>query len=145
MNPAWKVLVLVTVGIAVLAPLTSLSQTQPQQLPVPPEAILLNGRGTADDSNAPRTSLVEGTALERIDALPDARSDARIWVSEGPGPILSGQVENILPNNEVVGAVQTVAAHPTNPAILYAGTVNGGIWKSTNATVASPSWTPLTE
>ena len=147
MNPAWKVLVIVTVGIVVLAPLTSLSQTpiQGQQVPVPPDAILLNGRGTADDSTAARTSLVEGTAFEKSKALPDARSDARVWISEGPGPILFGQVENILPNNEVVGAVQTVAAHPTNPAILYAGTVNGGIWKSTNATVASPFWTPLTD
>jgi hypothetical protein len=28
---------------------------------------------------------------------------------------------------------------------MYAATVNGGIWKTTNATSASPTWTPLTD
>lgn len=67
------------------------------------------------------------------------------WVAEGPGPSRDGQVENVSPNNEVVGAIHTVAAHPTNADILYIGAVNGGIWKTTNATAASPNWTSLTD
>ena len=47
--------------------------------------------------------------------------------------------------NEVAGAIQAVAAHPTNPNILYVGTANGGIWKTSNATSASPTWTELTD
>jgi photosystem II stability/assembly factor-like uncharacterized protein len=45
----------------------------------------------------------------------------------------------------VVGAIQTVAAHPTDANILYVGGVNGGIWRTDNAKSASPHWTPLTD
>jgi photosystem II stability/assembly factor-like uncharacterized protein len=38
-----------------------------------------------------------------------------------------------------------VAAHPTDANILYVGGVNGGIWRTGNAKVASPHWTPLTD
>jgi subtilisin-like proprotein convertase family protein len=38
-----------------------------------------------------------------------------------------------------------VAAHPTNPDILYIGAASGGVWKTTNATSANPTWTPLTD
>lgn len=62
------------------------------------------------------------------------------WVAQGPGPSTLGQVEGLV-DREVVGAVQTVVAHPTNADILYAGGANGGIWKTTDATSASPAWT----
>jgi hypothetical protein len=38
-----------------------------------------------------------------------------------------------------------VAAHPTDANILYVGGVNSGIWRTGNATAASPTWTPLTD
>ena len=67
-----------------------------------------------------------------------------VWLSEGPGPALFGQVEAITPGpDEVVGAIHTVVAHPTNPDIVFVGGVNGGIWRTTNATDASPFWEPL--
>lgn len=65
------------------------------------------------------------------------------WVSLGPAATLNGQV-TIPPNNEIGGALQALAVHPTNASILYVGAVNGGIWRTTNATAASPSWTSLT-
>jgi len=69
-----------------------------------------------------------------------------IWLAQGPGPAIGGQVEAILPGpGEVAGAIHTVAAHPTDPDTLYVGGANGGIWKTTNATAASPMWTPLTD
>jgi Bacterial Ig domain len=67
------------------------------------------------------------------------------WTAQGPGPTRNGQVENITPNNEVDGAIHTVAAHPTDSNILYVGGVNSGIWRTGNATAASPNWTPLTD
>jgi hypothetical protein len=67
------------------------------------------------------------------------------WFAQGPAPATGGQVENITPNNQVVGAIHTVVAHPTNPDILYLGGVNSGVWKTTNATAASPTWVPLTD
>ena len=62
-----------------------------------------------------------------------------------PHPTTGGQVENLLPENQVSGAIHTVAAHPTNPDILYAGAVNGGLWRTQNATATRPNWTPLTD
>src|SRR5262249_6791113 len=43
------------------------------------------------------------------------------------------------------GAVHAVAPHPTDRDTLYIGSANGGVWKTTNATAASPTWTPLTD
>ena len=66
------------------------------------------------------------------------------WVFMGPGPTRSGQI-NIPPNNEICGAIQAIAPHPSNANILYIGAVGGGVWKTTNATNASPTWTALTD
>ena len=66
------------------------------------------------------------------------------WVAEGPGPIENGQVEGIQ-DLEVVGAINSIAAHPKEPDILYAGAVNGGIWKTKNATAARVLWVRQTD
>ena len=66
------------------------------------------------------------------------------WLNEGPGQTTGGQVEG-MGDNQVVGAVEKIAAHPTNADIVYVVTVHGGIWKTGNATAANPTWTPLTE
>jgi subtilisin-like proprotein convertase family protein len=65
------------------------------------------------------------------------------WLASGPSPITEGQVEGIN-NRPVAGAIHTVLAHPTNANILYAGAVNGGVWRTTNATnPGGPTWAPL--
>lgn len=66
------------------------------------------------------------------------------WRAIGPGPSHGGQVENIT-NREVVGAVNAVATHPSNAAIVYVGSVNGGVWRTANATATAPNWTRLTD
>ena len=63
------------------------------------------------------------------------------WVPLGPAPTRSGQV-SVPPNNEVCGAIQAIAAHPSNADILYVAGANGGVWRTANATAASPTWTP---
>lgn len=73
-----------------------------------------------------------------------ANAQSGIWQSVGPGPSHNGQVENIT-NREVVGAVNSVAAHPTDANILFVGAVNGGIWRTSNATATAPNWTRLTD
>ncbi|MGQ0643223.1 MAG: WD40/YVTN/BNR-like repeat-containing protein, partial [Gemmatimonadaceae bacterium] len=65
----------------------------------------------------------------------------RVWLQQGPGPNTAGQVEGIT-DGEVVGAIKTVAAHPTNADVLFVGAVNGGIWRTGNATAAAPNWVP---
>ncbi len=66
------------------------------------------------------------------------------WSGIGPAATFGGQ-ETLPPNNEVGGAVQSVAIHPTNADIMYVATVNGGVWKTMNGTATSPTWTPLTD
>jgi hypothetical protein len=68
------------------------------------------------------------------------------WVAQGPGPAQNGQVEgSTITDWEVSGAIHTIAAHPADEDILYIGAVNGGVWKTIDATSASPTWTPLTD
>src|SRR5262249_29660889 len=66
------------------------------------------------------------------------------WLSEGTAPGIHGG-ETVSPNNQVNGAIQAIAVDPTNANIMYVGSVNGGIWKTTNATAESPHWVPLTD
>ena len=61
------------------------------------------------------------------------------WTPQGASPNRHGQVENI-DGEEVTGSIQAVAVHPTDPAIVYVGAVNGGIWKSVNSMEAVPKW-----
>ncbi len=67
------------------------------------------------------------------------------WIDQGPAPVQFAQVENVVPNDQVNGAIHTVLAHPTNADILYIGSVNGGVWKTTNATALNPTWVPQTD
>jgi subtilisin-like proprotein convertase family protein len=67
------------------------------------------------------------------------------WVLQGPAPALNSPTVVIPPNNPVSGAIQVVAPNPTNANVLFVGAVNGGVWKTSNATSPSPTWTPLTD
>ena len=78
-------------------------------------------------------------------ATPSIGITEGIWTAQGPGPTTNGQVQNLTPNNAVSGSIHAVVAHPTDPNILYAGAVNGGIWRTNNATAASPTWTSLVD
>ena len=68
------------------------------------------------------------------------------WTEQGPGPTLGGQDEGLTAQqNPVTGAVTAIATDPASADVAYVGTANGGIWKTTNATASSPTWTPLTD
>jgi len=67
------------------------------------------------------------------------------WTPQGPGPITGGPVTRMPPNDAVSGAVHVVLPHPTNVNTMFIGAVNGGIWRTTNATATNPTWTPLTD
>lgn len=74
----------------------------------------------------------------------EQRAMLAAWIAQGPFGSTNGQVEGIT-NRPVVGSVHALLAHPTNPDILYAGATNGGVWKTTNATAASPTWITNTD
>ncbi|HEX5445813.1 MAG TPA: hypothetical protein VFW87_18445, partial [Pirellulales bacterium] len=71
------------------------------------------------------------------------------WSSEGPAPNTAGQAQTPDGLDQTSGAIETVLPDPLRPNVLYVGTVNGGIWKTTNynpaVPTASPTWTPLTD
>ncbi len=70
---------------------------------------------------------------------------APAWVEQGPGPILNGQDEGLPGPNPVAGAINAIVASPSSADIVFVGTVNGGVWKTSNATDPTPTWTPLTD
>ncbi len=84
----------------------------------------------------------DATRVVTLAPPPSLPVTAGTWVSQGPSPINGGQTENIT-NNPVIGAVQAIIAHPQDDDILWIGSVNGGIWKTTNATAGSPTWTAM--
>ena len=79
-----------------------------------------------------------GTGPTALAAGSSGLADGR-WKPQGPAPISLAQVD-VPPTDEASGAINGVAAHPTNPDILYIGSVNGGIWRTNNATDPSPRW-----
>jgi hypothetical protein len=77
-------------------------------------------------------------------ALPSAQ--AQLWLEQGPAPMINGQVEGMSSqSNPVNGAIERIAVSPTDANTMLIGAVNGGIWRTTNATAANPSWTPVSD
>jgi hypothetical protein len=64
------------------------------------------------------------------------------WTPIGPAPITNGQTAGSEP---VSGRITGVAADPQSAGTVYIAAAGGGVWKTTNATSASPTWTPLTD
>src|SRR4051794_7875515 len=95
------------------------------------------------------------TTLEQLESrtmLSIDFSNAPAWVSQGPGPIEDNRylipvtpVKIPLQNNPSAGAVEAIAIDPNNAKTIYAGTVNGGIWKTGDGDTVMPSWTPETD
>lgn len=106
-------------------------------------------RPTAERTAAlPTLTTLFSLSLLAAIALGSAPADAQLgsdWHPQGPGPISPAQVENIVPGNQAIGAIHTVAAHPTSAKLLYIGAVNGGVWKTDNATSPNVNWKPLTD
>lgn len=86
----------------------------------------------------------------RIEQLEDRLAPAIIqdgipnWLSAGPAPTINGGVTGMI-DSPNTGAVEAISPHPTDPNILFVGGVNGGIWRTFDATAQNPTWTPLTD
>lgn len=59
------------------------------------------------------------------------------WTPIGPMPIPNGQST---PSTAVSGRVTAIAVHPTNPAIVYVGTAQGGVYRTTDG---GTNWTAI--
>ena len=62
------------------------------------------------------------------------------WIEQGPGPALHGSAlvrENgVAVPGPAAGAIEAIAPHPANPDIVFVAAVNGGVWRTTNATLS---------
>jgi hypothetical protein len=88
-----------------------------------------------------RASVIATVAIAAL----AAEALAHDWTEQGPGPILNGANTVLPPNSEVAGAINAIAPDPVDPAVVFVGTVSGGIWMTQNATAADPTWQPLTD
>src|SRR5580704_5983093 len=69
------------------------------------------------------------------------------WAPEGPSPITNA-ANTIGPTPATtfqVGAVNGLGVDPMNAKHVFAATVNGGIWQTTDFTAATPMWTTTTD
>ncbi len=67
------------------------------------------------------------------------------WAEQGPGPITNGNNVLGIPNKPQAGAIDAVAVDPLNRNHVFAATVDGGIWRTSNFQAADPLWSPLTD
>ncbi len=66
-------------------------------------------------------------AMEHVKSMPVTDFDgAAVWSLAGP--------------TNIEGRITSIAIHPSNPQIIYIGTANGGVWKSTNS---CQTWTSV--
>ncbi len=65
------------------------------------------------------------------------------WIDQGPGPITNGNNVLGITNKPQAGAINAVSVDPNNPNHVFAASVDGGIWRTSNFEDADPSWTPL--
>lgn len=87
-----------------------------------------------------------GICVSGLMLVPWKLAAAANWVQVGPSPTImtsfpqpSTNVVGI-GNNPVSGATNVVLQSPTDPDVLFAGTVNGGVWRSNDGGL---NWTPL--
>ena len=117
---------------------------------LPPDAIGKALRA-AKRNNTPKRG-PEPRRQARRESKATAALTVPSWVPLGPSQIPGGQTDTSLgggPNpfaaGTVSGRVSAIAVDPTDPNTVYCGGAQGGVWKTTNALAASPTWTPISD
>jgi hypothetical protein len=67
------------------------------------------------------------------------------WSPKGPAPIIGANDVMDGQLNSDVGEIQAIATDPFNADVVFVATPGGGVWRTTNATTAAPSWRALTD
>ncbi|MGB4845684.1 MAG: T9SS type A sorting domain-containing protein [Ferruginibacter sp.] len=81
---------------------------------------------------AQRRQLLQFASPEQLNIILSA------WTPIGPAPIPNGQTQTI--TTPVSGRVTAIAVHPTNANIVYAGTAQGGVYRTVNG---GTNWVPI--
>jgi hypothetical protein len=77
--------------------------------------------------------------MERQEEFARSFAPQAAWTEIGPNPIPNGQVVSGAAL-AVSGRTIAIAVHPTNANIVYVGTANGGLYRTTDG---GATWTPL--
>ena len=86
------------------------------------------------------TSQIVGSALTT-----QAAAIGSTWTPIGPTKADSITNGSTLTGISDSGRVRSIVPHPTDLNTLYVAFSGGGVWKTTNAVLTVPTWTPLTE
>ena len=86
------------------------------------------------------TSQIVGSALTT-----QAAAIGSTWTPIGPTKADSITNGGTLTGITDSGRVRSIVPHPTDINTLYVAFSGGGVWKTVDATVAVPTWTPMTE
>ncbi len=88
----------------------------------------------------PQDGLASGASI-------GAASQNVAWDFAGPSPLIHNNNANgvNLAPNFGAGAIEAIAVNPANTAIVYVGTVAGGVWRTLTADQTNPFWEPLTD
>jgi 6-phosphogluconolactonase (cycloisomerase 2 family) len=106
-----------------------------------------NERSRRDRRQRPRLHL-EKLEDRTLLAVAVNLSNGASWVSVGPQHVTGDAAKTAvvgIPSDEVSGAVDAVAVNPFDPKQIYVGTVNGGVWRTDDASAPSPTWKALTD
>ncbi len=105
------------------------------------QMVLWRGLGTTRQGS--RSKAIRD--MEQAERALDTRREAlglpevaTTWKALGPAPIPNGQT--VGRTDPVSGRTVTIAVHPTDPNIVYAGAAGGGLYRSLNG---GTTWTPL--
>ncbi len=103
---------------------------------------MLRGRGSEGADAARETAIRQMDKQEAQTSRTSGGLSSLVnttnWSFIGPAPVPFGQTSNT--RVPVSGRTIAIAVHPTNPDIVYVGTAQGGLYKSTNG---GTNWTPL--
>ena len=75
-------------------------------------------------------------------SLDRSSAPSAVWNSVGPMPVNS-LFQSAIGN--LSGRINWIAVHPTDNNIVLLGTATGGIWRSTNALAATPTFTAVSD
>ncbi|MCC6669467.1 MAG: hypothetical protein IT458_00280 [Planctomycetes bacterium] len=117
--------------VACTAPLPqdgAAQQARPMAPKQPKAAILRWQARAGEQGKVPHGAYYQAALAhrQRVEALPEAGTGPANWTLLGPG--------------NIGGRVRAILVHPTNPSVIWVGSVGGGVWKSTNG---GSSWTQL--
>jgi regulation of enolase protein 1 (concanavalin A-like superfamily) len=84
-------------------------------------------------------------AATRVEQAPAPAISPEMFVATAPAstfgpPLVSPQSWRWLGPGNIGGRIRSIVVHPTKPDTIFAGSVGGGIWKTTNG---GASWAPL--